>query len=104
MRAVVVKDEVHVQVGGNVRLDRIEERAKLDRAMPRVHGGEHRPRLDVEGGKQGGRPVTPIVMGPPLGLAGLHRQQGRRPIQRLNLPPESATFRPHRGRGRGPAD
>ena len=40
---------------------------------------------DLERGEQGGGAVPDVVVGPPLGLAGLHRQRLLGSVQRLDL-------------------
>src|SRR5438093_10358163 len=51
---VVVHDDVHVEVTGDLRLDQIEELTELDRAMPLMKLGNDLTRLRVERGEQRG--------------------------------------------------
>ncbi len=85
MRAVVVEDEMHVQLCRDCRLNHVEELPKFSGSLPLVQLPNHLARLHVQRRKQRGGAVTPIVMGAPLDLSGTHRQQRPRPIQRLNL-------------------
>ena len=63
---------------------RVEELPELDRAMPLwncvILAGLH-----VEGRKQRGRPMPPVVVRATLDLARAHRQHRLRAVQRLNL-------------------
>ena len=85
VRAVVVHDEVDVDVRRHAGVHAVEELPKLDRPVPTMRLPDHRAGLDVEGREQRRGPVTPVVVGPPFGLSGLHWQQGGRAVQGLNL-------------------
>ena len=84
-RAAVVHDEVDVEVGRHVALDRVEELAELLRAVAGHAFADDRSGLHVERGEQRGRAVPLVVVGAPLGLAGPHRQQRLGAVQRLDL-------------------
>jgi hypothetical protein len=43
MRAIVVQDQMHVQAGLDVGLDRVEELSELTRSMPLVEGANDAP-------------------------------------------------------------
>ena len=85
MGPIVIHDEVDLQVVRHIRLDAVEERAKLHGAMPTSTFGEDLARLDLQCGKQGRRPVAHVIVRPPLDLARPHRQQELRAIQGLDL-------------------
>ena len=48
----VVHDDVDVEIGGHVALDRVEKPAELGRAVPLHARADDRARLDVERGEQ----------------------------------------------------
>lgn len=83
--AIVVEDQVHVQLGWNRRLNRIEKLTKFAAALPLVQLPDHLPRPHIQGSKQRGGPVASIVVRAPLNLPRAHRQQRPRPVQCLNL-------------------
>ena len=72
--AVVIQNEMHVQVGWHFRINAIQELPKLGRAMSAMHFTDHLARSHVQGGKERCCPVTLVVVRPPLGLAGLQWQ------------------------------
>src|SRR5207253_10243308 len=83
--AVVVHDDVHVEIGWDLRLDQIEELTELDGAMALMKLRDDLTRLRVERGEQRGRAVPIVVMRAALHLAGPHRQERLGAIQRLDL-------------------
>ena len=83
--AVVVEDQVDVEVGRHGRLDQIEELPERNRPMAAVGASDDLPTLRVERRKQRGRPVAAIGMRVARGLARLHRQQGLCAVESLNL-------------------
>ena len=85
VRAVVVQDEMHVQVGWHFRIDAIQELAKLGRAMSAMQFADDFASRHIQCGKQRRRAVALVVVGAPLGLTGPHRQDRLRPIERLDL-------------------
>ena len=82
---VVVHDDVHVEVDGHALVDVVEELSELDGPVAAVRLGDHGSGLEVERCKQRRGAMPPIVVRSPFGLAGLHRQQGRRAVEGLNL-------------------
>ncbi len=72
VRAVVIQNQVHVQLGGNLRLDRVQKPAELDRTMALVKLADYVTGFQIEGGEQGSRPVPLIVMSAALQLTRLH--------------------------------
>src|SRR5215475_4240007 len=83
--AVVVHDDVHVEIDRHVALDLIEKLAELRCAVAThalAHDGSG---LDVESGKERGRSVPRVVVCPALSLSGAHRQQRLCAVERLNL-------------------
>jgi hypothetical protein len=53
--------------------------------MPATDVAQHLARVHVQGRKQRRRAVSLVVVRPAFGLAGAHREQGRRPVQGLDL-------------------
>jgi hypothetical protein len=84
-RAVVVEDEMDIEIGWDRAVEGIQELAEFPGAMPPVQWAEHRARLGIEGGEQAGGAMPLVVMRAAFGLARTHRQQGRSTIQGLNL-------------------
>ena len=70
MRGVVVHDEVDVDIGRDIRFDRVEEAAELAGAMPAIAFADDWPGGDVERGEQRGRAMPGIVVAAPRRLAG----------------------------------
>lgn len=69
VRAVVIQNQVHVQLGGNLSLDRVQKPVELDRTMALVKLADYVTGFQIEGGEQGSRPVPLIVMSAALQLA-----------------------------------
>ena len=76
---------MHVEIGGHVALDFVEEFAELLGAWRGMHFADDRSRFHVERGEQRRRAVAFLVMGAPLDLTRPHGQQRLRAVQRLNL-------------------
>lgn len=83
--AVVVADEVHIQLGRYRLVDRGQELSELDGAVLAMQFADHRAVGDVERGEQTGDPVTGVVLGAPFGHAGHHRQDRLGPVEGLDL-------------------
>jgi len=83
--AVVVADQVHVEIVGHLLIDLGQELLELDRAVTSVQGGDHRPVCGVERGEQAGRTVPHVVVGPLLRHARHHRERRLGPGQGLHL-------------------
>ena len=60
--AVVIQDEMNVQIGRHLGLDHIQELAELHRAMAPVELADDPAGLQVQRGKQGSRPVAFVVV------------------------------------------
>ena len=71
---VVVAHDVHVEVVGDVLVDRGQELAELDGAVAAVQFGDYLPGGDVERGEQAGHAVTEVVVRASFGHAGHHRR------------------------------
>jgi hypothetical protein len=71
----IVHDDVNVELGGDMLFNGVEEAAEFLRPVARHAFADDGSGLDVEGGKERGRPVPLIVMGVPFGLPWSHRQQ-----------------------------
>ena len=85
VRTGVVEDEVDLELCGHARFDPVQEAAEFSRPVPAVRICEDLPHGHIEGGKQRGRAVALIVVGPPLDLTRLQGQQRRGAIEGLNL-------------------
>jgi hypothetical protein len=83
--AVVVDDQMHVEIGGHVRLDVGEEAEELLMPVARLALREDIPRLDIQGGDERRDPVARVVVRKPFGVAQAHGEVGLRPLQRLKL-------------------
>ena len=85
VRAVVVENEMDVELARDGRIDGLQEMEKLGRPMPAMDFTDDAPRLDIERGKEVGRPMPHIVVRVAFDLPGPHRQERLRAIQRLDL-------------------
>jgi hypothetical protein len=79
VRGVVVHHQVQLALGvGAGNLAKESEELLLE--VPRLAGRGDLAGGDVQRGEQGGGAMTDIVVGAPLGHAGLHRQHGCGPV------------------------
>ena len=62
MGAVIVDDEVDIEVRGHVGVDVLEEAEELLMTVPSLALGEHLASGHVEGGEEGGGAVTDVAM------------------------------------------
>ena len=62
MGAVIVHDEVDIEVRGHVGVDVLQEAEELLMTVPSLALGEHLAGGHVEGGEEGGGPVTDVAM------------------------------------------
>jgi hypothetical protein len=76
---------MHVELGGDVPLDLVEEAAELAGAVAIVALADDDAGGDVEGGEQRGRAVAGVVVAATRRLAGAHRQHPLAAVQRLDL-------------------
>ena len=83
--AVVIQDQVDVEVRGDARVDRLQELQELLTAMPAMTFTDDLARGDIERREQRRRAMAPIVVRPPFGRAERHRQDRCGAIQRLDL-------------------
>src|SRR5439155_21679238 len=74
MGAVVIHDNVRLQSGGHISLDQIQELAEFRGTMATMQLTNDAAGLQFQRRKQRSGPVTLVVVGAPLGLAGPHRQ------------------------------
>ncbi|MDH6222990.1 hypothetical protein M2283_010342 [Streptomyces pseudovenezuelae] len=84
--AVVVDDQVDLQVGGHLLVDPDQELLELRGPVPAVQGRDDFAGGDVERGEQGGQTVADVVLGAPLRHARHarhYRQHRLGPVQRL---------------------
>ena len=70
---IVVQHEMDREVGGNRRVEAIQEGLELLGPMPRPQAPHHVPGRSVQGGKQAGRPVALAIVAP----VGLRPRQQR---------------------------
>src|SRR5277367_3645017 len=85
VRAVVVHNDVDVEVGRDVTLDLVKKLTELQGAVAAHAYTDNDPSLDVERGEERSCSVPRVVVRAPLGLAGPHRQKRLGSIERLNL-------------------
>lgn len=85
MGSIVVEDDVHGLVGGNLGVDGIEKADELLMAMALHVPADDGAVEHVEGGKQRGRAVALVVMRHGAESALLHRQAGLGAVERLDL-------------------
>ena len=85
MGAVVVEDQMHVQVARHVIFDEVQKPAKLSAAMPTKTPADDGARLGIERGEQRRCAIANVVVRSTLDLPRPHRQQGRRPVEGLDL-------------------
>src|SRR4051794_29657239 len=81
--AVIVQDEMHLQVGWHLRVDAIQKLAELGGSVSAMYLADDFASGDIQGGKQRRGAVTFVVVGTPLGLSWSHRQRRLRTIERL---------------------
>ena len=74
VRCVIVHDQVNVQRGRHLAVNAIQEAQKFLMPMAPMALADDLAGSDVQRGKQGGRAVPLIIMGPTLGLSWAHRQ------------------------------
>ncbi len=83
--AVVVENQVGIELRGNAAVDLIELFRELLRPMPRFTAPDDLAGLRIQGCEEGHRDMAHVIVRAPLDLAGLYRQQRLRPVQRLDL-------------------
>jgi len=83
--AVVIEDEMDVEVGRNIALDGVEEMQKLLGPVPTVHFSDHSSGLAFKRRKQRRRAVANVVVRATLDLPRTHWKQWLAAIQRLDL-------------------
>ena len=81
----IVEDDVDVERGLDGRFDLAQKGDEILRPMLGLAAGDHLAGRDIERGEQIQGPMAHVVVGPSLGLAKIHRQDGLRALQRLNL-------------------
>ncbi len=83
--AMVVHDEMDIEVGGDSCIDGIEELPELNRAVLAVAVANNLARGHVQGSEERSRPMAHVVVRTSLNLARAHRQQGLCSVERLDL-------------------
>src|SRR5439155_27348697 len=81
MRAVVVQNQMDVEVGRHRVVNRVEKAQELSTAMSAMTFPNDAPGRNVQRGKQRRGAVPDVIMGPPLRLPRTHRQQRRGAIE-----------------------
>ena len=76
MGAVVIHDQLYVQIGRDGFVDGVEELAELNGPMAPMTFPDHFDGFRIQRCKQGGRPVAFVIVASPLRLSGAHRQHG----------------------------
>ena len=72
-----------LDIGWDIRLDRIKEPAEFDRAMPRLILGDHLAARHLGRREERRRAMAQVIMGVPLWLAGAQGQERRRALSDL---------------------
>jgi len=85
MRGVVVDHQVQRTIRRRLPINLAQEFQELLMPMPIKATADHRALQHIQRGKQGGGPMTDLVVGPGGALAGPERQPQLRSLQRLNL-------------------
>ena len=85
MGGVVVDDEVHIKLPWNVLIHILQERQVFLMTVPALALGQHLAVGNIEGGKEGGRPMPFVVVSDSLNISQAHRQQWLSPVQGLDL-------------------
>lgn len=83
--AVVVDDEMDVQVFGDAVVDVPQEGEELLVPVAPLALGEHRTGRHVEGGEQGGGAMADVIVGDAIDVAESHGQQGLGALEGLDL-------------------
>src|SRR5215468_7976137 len=83
--AVVVEDQVEVEVGRHGGVDGIEELPELHGSVSTVALSDDRACLNIQRSKQRRGPVATIVVSAPFDLPRPHRQKRLRAIEGLDL-------------------
>jgi hypothetical protein len=76
VRAVVVHDDVHVEVPGDACVDQVEKLTELRRPVSLMEMRDDLTGLRVERREQGGRVVPCVIVRPALDLAGCNGSKG----------------------------
>ena len=79
---VVIEDQVHVELGGNLLVDADEESLELSGAVAPVQRADHFSRGHVQGGEEAGGAVAHIVVTATLRGARHHRQDRLESVER----------------------
>jgi MacB-like periplasmic core domain/FtsX-like permease family len=85
VRPVVIENQMDVEFRGDLVVDRVQKPQELLTAVATVTFADDAARRHIQCRKQRRRPVSDVVIGPPLGLARPQRQNGHRAVERLNL-------------------
>ena len=81
----VVQDDVHVELGGDLAVDLVQEGDEVGAGVAGADVGDDLAGGDVQGGEQIAGAVALIVVGGPRRCGGQHRQGRGGPVERLDL-------------------
>ena len=84
VRGVIIDDEMRIERRRYIGVDMLEEAQELLMAMARAALREDFAIGDIEGGEQGRRTVSDVIVGDTLNIAKPERQHRLRAFQRLN--------------------
>jgi hypothetical protein len=85
MRGEIVEDDVDVETGLDARFDLAQKGHEVLRPMLGRAPCEHLAGGHIKRGEQIHGAMAHVVVGPTLGLAEVHRQDGLRALERLDL-------------------
>jgi hypothetical protein len=85
VRPVVIENQMDVECRGDLVVDRVQKPQELLTAVATVTFADDAARRHIQCRKQRRRPVSDVVMNPPLGLARPQGQNGHRAVECLNL-------------------
>src|SRR5450759_1383436 len=85
MSTVVVEDQMDIELWRHLRIDLVEELAKLKRTVSATKLTDDLASLSVQSGEQRSRTVALVIMSPAFCLSWAHGQNWLRAIQSLNL-------------------
>src|SRR5260370_10515221 len=85
MSTIVIEDQMHVEPWRHLRLDLVEELAKLQRTVAAMKLTDDLAALSVQRCEQRSCPMALVIMSPAFCLSWAHGQSWLRAIQSLNL-------------------
>lgn len=85
VRAVIVEDQMQLEILGNTRFEAVEERQKFLMSMAPLALGEDLARLDVESGEEGSCTVAGVIVGDAFDIPQAQGKIGLKSLQGLDL-------------------